>query len=427
MTKIIAPIYKQLERANDCIQELETKYKALQHQYLQVATRLARYEKLPNLSRTTTRADSPKNSDELNLPSYARGTLSSQRRSGQMPDEASIRARRETFLESGKIRIYENYKLAKVQDTNVYDGWQITPHFQMETISSFSKTIRLDNKRRSRRDHTGRAKTSTETSNEETLWPTSAKTNTKELNPRDDDRYVPWMASIKEKSGYNEDQWLHQMPAGKVFIPSKYGYDLLNRGLDTAKQLFYEISKHHFPHCIHRNNLEGAHEVRFGFRELNSILGGDRDTPRPFLAIHGNRWSFVNEALYSIVDLRNCVAHFNGAQYYDMVRYDRLLKNVHLFAIVVKDEVKAFEMRALRDELLAYAQQTFDEIVEREWLASLPFATPWPIHHQKLFKHLGYCSSIDEYPPVILRAMGTWEGKKSVLEEGEGRNESEVT
>ncbi|KAK5742846.1 hypothetical protein LTR17_003094 [Elasticomyces elasticus] len=192
-------------------------------------------------------------------------------------------------------------------------------------------------------------------------------------------------------------------------LPYKYQQQVLKNALRLAQEVVWCALRHHFPEWQLRVFPESPHEVRFGREEVAADFPDFEDALRL-------RHDSLNSLLSSITDivyLRNAVAHpgrHSGA------RLDNLVEKVQTLAVHVGDERRAFKIRALRDDIQGMLKRMLAEIEAFEPLAGLPYAPPWPVHHQVLLHQVAskYDScdwSSNEWatiPPVLKRAAMVW-------------------
>ncbi|KAK5694764.1 hypothetical protein LTR97_009354 [Elasticomyces elasticus] len=192
-------------------------------------------------------------------------------------------------------------------------------------------------------------------------------------------------------------------------LPYKYQQQVLKNGLRLAQEIVWCALRHHFPEWQLRVFPESPQEVRFGREEVAADFPDFEDALR---LRHDSLYSLLS-CVTDIISLRNAVAHpgrHSGAG------LDNLIEKVQTLAVHVGDERRAFKIRALRDDIQGMLKRMLAEIEAFEPLAGLPYAPPWPVHHQVLLHQVtstydscdGSSNEWATIPPVLKRAAMVW-------------------
>ncbi|KAK3648196.1 hypothetical protein LTR56_007608 [Elasticomyces elasticus] len=192
-------------------------------------------------------------------------------------------------------------------------------------------------------------------------------------------------------------------------LPYKYQQQVLKNGLRLAQEVVWCALRHHFPEWQLRVFPESPQEVRFGREEVAADFPDFEDALR---LRHDSLYSLLS-CVTDIIFLRNAVAHpgrHSGAG------LDNLVEKVQTLAVHVGDERRAFKIRALRDDIQGMLKRMLAEIEAFEPLAGLPYAPPWPVHHQVLLHQVtstydscdGSSNEWATIPPVLKRAAMVW-------------------
>ncbi|KAK1057284.1 hypothetical protein LTR74_014270 [Friedmanniomyces endolithicus] len=194
---------------------------------------------------------------------------------------------------------------------------------------------------------------------------------------RASDRESP--LSLEKRSRLNDDFFYRDCrtcggSASTIcYIPYKVQVRMLQSALRIAQEVVWNAWRRHFPEWLNEtypeHPSEGSHQTKLS-----------HDCPP----------SGVN--VYSMVDLRNTVAHQNRL---DSHWIDGYLRRVQALAIEVGDEPRTMKLRRLRDELQRISADALAEIKALEPLAALPYSAPWAVHHQKTLQRA--CEIYDEY------------------------------
>ncbi|KAI8964290.1 hypothetical protein F5Y11DRAFT_364085 [Daldinia sp. FL1419] len=212
---------------------------------------------------------------------------------------------------------------------------------------------------------------------------------------------------LKKRSGLKR-----KVPDHLQYVPirSQFLYRVLQQSLNLAQEVFFYGIKDYMPYFS--GQLDVPQEARFGFKELNSFFNNCWDGTFEVAGMKRYRQD-LRWKLLDVTALRNQVCHYspNDAAV-SLKRHDKLIKYVQVLAIFFADERRAFRARALRDKLIAHAEQCLHEFEGMLILAELPGARPWEGHHIRKFKRIvnGYYPNSDfrSIPPAILRAANDW-------------------
>ncbi|KAK4896875.1 hypothetical protein LTR27_005122 [Elasticomyces elasticus] len=192
-------------------------------------------------------------------------------------------------------------------------------------------------------------------------------------------------------------------------LPYKYQQQVLKNALRLAQEVVWCALRHHFPEWQLRVFPESPQEVRFGREEVAADFPDFEDA----LRLRHDSLNSLLSCITDIISLRNAVAHpgrHSGAG------LDNLIEKVQTLAVHVGDERRAFKIRALRDDIQSMLKGMLAEIEAFEPLAGLPYAPPWPVHHQVLLHQVAskYDScdwSSNEWAiisPVLKRTAMVW-------------------
>ncbi|KAK4953725.1 hypothetical protein LTR10_008329 [Elasticomyces elasticus] len=192
-------------------------------------------------------------------------------------------------------------------------------------------------------------------------------------------------------------------------LPYKYQQQVLKNALRLAQEVVWSALRHHFPEWQLRVFPESPQEIRFGREEVAADFPDFKDA----LRLRNDGLNSLLSCITDIISLRNAVAHpgrHSGAG------LDNLIEKVQTLAVHVGDERRAFKIRALRDDIQSMLKRMLAEIEAFEPLAGLPYAPPWPVHHQVLLhqvtsKYDNCDGSSNEWatiPPVLRRAAMVW-------------------
>ncbi|KAI0011130.1 hypothetical protein F4779DRAFT_615985 [Xylariaceae sp. FL0662B] len=220
---------------------------------------------------------------------------------------------------------------------------------------------------------------------------------------------IPW--------GYSPTSDAHH-PAYYVYVPSKFAFRTLQRGLILAQEAFFDTARECWPDIQREFFPGGPHEVRFGRTDSETCVNwltfqhriGGRGGPR-------NEWR-VQGALSNVAYLRNAVCHYDGRGLRQVTRIDDLLKCAQELAVSLLDAGRAHKIRALRDELRPRAEMELGEIERNRTLAELPECRlRWKVHHEMLFRDTYLMSRSkhplfsvpNDYPVAILKVTEQWE------------------
>ncbi|KAM3424324.1 hypothetical protein BST61_g11139 [Cercospora zeina] len=121
----------------------------------------------------------------------------------------------------------------------------------------------------------------------------------------------------------------------------------------------------------------------------------------------------------NVASLRNNLAHLDNN---DSNSLDLLLKRAQDLACTMRDEPRALEVRALRDELRELTEEAFAELTRLDPLIQLPDEIVWPAYHEATFQDVirrltvskadpaWQTGSLQEdfYDPVVVRAAQYW-------------------
>ncbi|KAK3672004.1 hypothetical protein LTR78_008179 [Recurvomyces mirabilis] len=202
-------------------------------------------------------------------------------------------------------------------------------------------------------------------------------------------------------------------PASDMYPPNRLMSRLLRRALRLAQETVWTAFRAHWPEEQRRRYLEGPEEVKLGFDEVESALRhwswGVAKEGEVEKCGYGRKAAY--SAMSNMSYLRNAVCHPDWRTPWSV---DSLLRDAQALAVTMRDEPRAFKIRALRDELQAAQLQAHDELLSFVGLASLPGAKPWSLHHQRLFADVTHdisTSSPGKYDHILLRAAKEWETK----------------
>lgn len=135
--------------------------------------------------------------------------------------------------------------------------------------------------------------------------------------------------AIETRTRLSENQWITGM-SSSVYINHDRLWEIAREALEVAKRCVFRWF------CTHRRQwFNYLFDIDFG---RDSITG-------PFSIMPYT----VRGKLENLIRLRNRVCHFSGSKGEDVDSWDRSVKDVHEFAILLLDEEGAREARGLRD------------------------------------------------------------------------------
>ncbi|KAI1655467.1 hypothetical protein F4813DRAFT_398096 [Daldinia decipiens] len=213
---------------------------------------------------------------------------------------------------------------------------------------------------------------------------------------------------LREKSEVNR-----KSPSHLRYVPirSECVYDILKRSLRLAQEIFFHGIQKCFPCCA--DKLDGPQEVLFGRVEINRFFGGWDGWKK--LEILGRSYDvrYLKYETEGVTVLRNTVCHYSHYEAsMNLEHHDSLIEAVQLLAIFFADERRAFQARALRDKLIAHAEQCLRQLEDMLILAELPGARPWQPHQARGFKRIILSSDFENddksVPFAVLRAAQDW-------------------
>lgn len=192
-----------------------------------------------------------------------------------------------------------------------------------------------------------------------------------------------------------------------VYIDHDALFDILSRTEVLAKRCLWGWMRAHRPEQC-RRWIGYWSDIDFGREALTRLV--DVLSRSTFNFRHTRYWE-VTSKLDRLIDMRNCLHHFNGGH---SVRYiDLYVENVQQLAVLLYDEESASRARALRDMLHEEAERTLREIESFMLLTSLPEAgDTWKPHHASLINgaafeiNRGFLSH--SYPPIVYTAAREW-------------------
>ena len=215
--------------------------------------------------------------------------------------------------------------------------------------------------------------------------------------------------SLRARSRLSDDSF-YNTPASTCYVPFKLQGRLLRAALRLAQETLWNALREHWPHIQRSLYLEGPGEIRFGREELYQGFGNETYPSRANEMCGQPRSAIVNHVL-EVVYLRNAVCHPRHQATKDL---DRIIKHAQGLAVVLQDESRATKIRRLRDGLERSAAKSYEEIKAGIGIAGLPFASPWPLHHQRLFETVRFDLRQgigNEYCEVIKQAAREWQLK----------------
>ncbi|KAI1372595.1 hypothetical protein F4677DRAFT_449283 [Hypoxylon crocopeplum] len=181
---------------------------------------------------------------------------------------------------------------------------------------------------------------------------------------------------LEEKTG----RWRVISPQlSEVPLKSEETYSFLRRGLRLAQEIFHDAVNKHLPKVAPRFTC--PEEVAFGRGEMErrcfSFLDGRMDFGGRLCEI----WEFESR-VHDVACLRNKVCHYSTYEANQpLEKYESLLIEVHRLALLFLDEKRAWEVRALRDELAARAQESLAEMERLLHLSVILPEPPWENFH----------------------------------------------
>lgn len=216
--------------------------------------------------------------------------------------------------------------------------------------------------------------------------------------------------SLNARSRLTDIQF-YSTPPSRCYIPMRVQMRLLRSALRLSQEAAWCALRRHSPENQRHLYLEGPEEVQFGTGDLERAVGtaefwSDLDARCRFRSSPMGYGSLVT-------DLRNAVCHPLHRQTKEV---DKFIQMAQSLAVALLDERRAFKLRKLRDHVQAEALKAHREIEDLEALATLPYARPWALHHQRLFSSVASIvtkarSDRGEFSPVVIRAAMGWKFK----------------
>lgn len=260
-----------------------------------------------------------------------------------------------------------------------------------------------------------------------TLWETNPRIEV-EPEPSESPSSVEVTCSLCEKletgveclahCTHLEDDW-GQTPEAQMRIPYKFQSQLLTEALNLGQDILFFGTINHWPELQQEHWIESPREVKLERNELMAVFG----EPPVHRGCDG-KWktcdfpsSQVREAIFSMVGLRNVVAHQVQVEPQCV---DNLLYRPHNLAVVLGDEKRALKAQGLRDRLRAYANKAHEEVSSGFSARFDPLLChkEWALHHQRTFedvvrsyKDLGagwWSNNYHLYSSVVKYAAWDW-------------------
>ncbi|CAK1358544.1 unnamed protein product [Cercospora beticola] len=248
-------------------------------------------------------------------------------------------------------------------------------------------------------------------------------------------RHIQVVADIQDRTRCHDK--FFDKPSSRISIPFEHQLRLLRAAYSIAQKAFWHGLERYWPGQEMYNYPLGPDSVRFGFSELKEVLGSMHNfswSLRSFLYPEVNgRWAdlctrvptFVEPTIINMRGIRNVLAHPSNLLS-DYV--DSLLKDAHDLACMMRDEPRALEVRALRDELRDLATESFNEIERLEPWIHLPNDIVWPTHHEATFQQMLRSLQLGDdnpryvmdnahekhYDPAIVRAARHWAEQSTI-------------
>lgn len=241
---------------------------------------------------------------------------------------------------------------------------------------------------------------------------------------------------IQDRTRYHDN--FFQKPNSHIFIPFTHQLRLLRSAMSIGQHAFYHGLEKYWPgqemYCFPL----GPESIHFGRSELQQSLidmAGFSVTFRTYLYpelklrytdLCTNMPTTIRPTLENMVGVRNALAHPSS---WTSSMVDEMLKCVHDLACMVRGEVRAHEVRALRDELRELVEQAFNELARLEPWVHLPNDILWPVHHEETFRHTLTCLEYGKpnprrvaddaqesyYDPAVARAAKHWADQHTIL------------
>ncbi|KAK4561560.1 hypothetical protein LTR86_004239 [Recurvomyces mirabilis] len=182
-------------------------------------------------------------------------------------------------------------------------------------------------------------------------------------------------------------------PASDMYPPNHLMSRLLRRALRLAQETVWFAFRTHWPEQQRQLYPEGPEEVKLGYGEVEDAFG----TWSKRRGVEGEAEQFCHP------DWRTPWG------------VDSLIHDAQALAVTMRDERRAFKIRALQDDLQAAQIKAYDELLSFVDHASLPGAKPWPLHHQRSFEdtlyHMHSGADSNRYSSVLILAAKDWETK----------------
>ncbi|KAK0720131.1 hypothetical protein B0H67DRAFT_552366 [Lasiosphaeris hirsuta] len=202
-----------------------------------------------------------------------------------------------------------------------------------------------------------------------------------ESEPKSEPQPEPKTEPISNSSqSLEERSRLNDSPAKRLRsleIDGQKAQELTLQSLRLAQESFYYVAKRFWPNLCSIYFPDGPAMVKCSYQEMKmtlywfpiyrpaemeKLLSGTGISPGEFTHV-------VSPSLLGLSKTRNAAYH---PETRDVGAWDYPLNAAHKVAVFLLDEKRAFQIRALRDQLRQEVENTVAEMEEREGLALLP-------------------------------------------------------
>ncbi|KAK4494487.1 hypothetical protein PRZ48_014785 [Zasmidium cellare] len=203
------------------------------------------------------------------------------------------------------------------------------------------------------------------------------------------------------------DLKFYDTPAGQVHLRFTNQLQFLKKAHVHAQDALWHGLRQKDPEAQKFYYRHGPRSVKFGREEIDKSIG----------TTTGKLSSSVHSDIYSLVELRNAIAHPRTAR---LQRLDHLMQHAQSLACSIGDEKIAVKVRQLRDEMQRQATRVHKAIVAYEPYCHLPNPRVEPLHHQELFGEVSdelsrsygnHEKVIARFGPEVVRVVKQWETK----------------
>lgn len=173
--------------------------------------------------------------------------------------------------------------------------------------------------------------------------------------------------------------------ASRVFPPFSIQSEFEKKALVLAQEVLYDYAYIHVPHAQLGLWPQGPLQVSFGKNELEEALNAFDGKPNTRSACR-RAFTVIHDFAKGVIDLRNSASHHSTAS---LETIDKHIQLAQALAVAAGDEIRAFQLRGMRDQVLQIASDTHSMIVDRVQ-SGVAEEQGWPIHVQLTFKTISF-------------------------------------